>query len=364
MAIRWFTRWFSWLPDPSGGAALRSLCCVKKFRKTLARARARAERLDDGFCLLTLGVNDWRSGRPTLLHLARVVRRRLRITDEAGWLDERRIGVILPGTPVWGAWTVADDLCRSLPADVALPECEVYSYPADWIGSDEDRAAQPAIRRGTVVRRQPAAPIDAFFIQPLPLWKRAMDALLASAALVLFAPLIAVVAAAIKISSPGPALFRQQRLGLGGRPFTMYKFRSMVVDAERQQAKLMAMNEQQGPVFKIRNDPRITPLGRLLRKTSIDELPQLWNVLKGEMSFVGPRPPLAKEVRQYELWQRRRLDVTPGLTCTWQVSGRCRIAFTDWIRMDIRYICARSPGKDVGLLLRTLPAVILRTGAS
>ena len=364
MALRWLTQWLPWLRDSSGEAALRGLPCVKRFRKTLARERARAERLGDGFSLLALGVNDWRSGRPTLTHLARVLRRRLRMTDEAGWLDERRLGVILPGTPAWGAWTVADDLCRTFPADVPLPECKVYTYPLDGAGSEEDRAGRLGIRRRTAVRRRPVASMEVFFLQGLPLWKRAMDVVLAGAVLILSAPLMAAVAAAVKLSSPGPALFGQRRVGLGGRPFTIYKFRTMVVDAEQQQEKLMARNEQQGPVFKIRNDPRVTPLGRLLRKTSIDELPQLWNVLKGEMSLVGPRPPLDKEVRQYELWQRRRLDVTPGITCTWQVSGRSKIAFTEWVRMDIRYIFARSLKKDVGLLWQTLPAVILRKGAS
>ena len=364
MAIRLLTRWLPWLPDRSGQAALRRLPCAKKFRKTLARERARAERLGDGFSLLALGVNDWRSGQATLVHLARTVRRRLRMTDEAGWLDERRLGVILPGTPAWGAWTVADDLCRTFPANVPLPECKVYSYPSHRIGSEEDAAGRLGIRRRTAVRRRPVASMEVFFIQRLPLWKRAMDVVLSGAALLVLAPLLAAVAAAIKLSSPGPALFRQQRGGLGGKLFTMYKFRTMVVDAEQQQEKLMALNEQQGPVFKIRNDPRVTPLGRLLRKTSVDELPQLWNVLKGEMSLVGPRPLPAKEVQQCEPWQRRRLDVTPGLTCTWQVSGRSQIAFPDWVRMDIRYICARSLKEDVALLLRTLPAVMLRKGAS
>jgi lipopolysaccharide/colanic/teichoic acid biosynthesis glycosyltransferase len=151
---------------------------------------------------------------------------------------------------------------------------------------------------------------------------------------------------------------------LGGKPFIMYKFRTMVMTAERQQEQLMALNEQQGPVFKIRNDPRITRLGRLLRTTSIDELPQLWNVLKGEMSLVGPRPPLEKEVRQYQRWQRQRLDVTPGLTCIWQVQGRSTIAFTEWMRMDLRYVRSRSILRDIGLLLRTVPAVLFRRGAN
>ena len=196
----------------------------------------------------------------------------------------------------------------------------------------------------------------------LPLWKRLIDVAGASLGLLMLMPLFAAVAIAIKATSRGPVLFRQRRSGLGGKQFLMLKFRTMVVDAEEQQAKLMALNEQDGPAFKIKNDPRITPVGRVLRRTSIDELPQLWNVLTGEMSLVGPRPPLSSEVRQYQLWQRRRLDVTPGLTCSWQVSGRSQIAFTEWIRMDVRYIGSRSLRKDIGLLLRTVPAVIFGKG--
>jgi lipopolysaccharide/colanic/teichoic acid biosynthesis glycosyltransferase len=138
----------------------------------------------------------------------------------------------------------------------------------------------------------------------------------------------------------------------------------MVADAEEQRHRLLAMNEQQGPVFKITDDPRVTPLGRVLRKTSIDEIPQFWNVLMGDMSLVGPRPPLPAEVQQYEPWQRRRLTVTPGLTCTWQVSGRSLISFVDWMRMDIRYIGLRSVVQDLKLLVRTVIAVMSHRGAS
>jgi lipopolysaccharide/colanic/teichoic acid biosynthesis glycosyltransferase len=206
--------------------------------------------------------------------------------------------------------------------------------------------------------------MDRLLLKAMPRWKRALDILGASFGLLLLWPIFLLTAVAIKSTASGPVLFRQRRVGLGGKPFIMYKFRTMVMTAERQQEQLMALNEQQGPVFKIRNDPRITRLGRLLRTTSIDELPQLWNVLKGEMSLVGPRPPLEKEVRQYQRWQRQRLDVTPGLTCIWQVQGRSTIAFTEWMRMDLRYVRSRSILRDIGLLLRTVPAVLFRRGAN
>ena len=174
----------AWLPALSGEATLRRLPSAGRFRKLLARERDRADRLGDHFSLLSLGVNDWWTGRATLVRLAKVMRRRLRATDEAGWLDRRHIGVILPGTPAWGAWTVADDLCGSLPAGTPLPDCEVYSYPADWVGAEESRAGRLAVRRRTAVRQRPVASMDVLFYQALPLWKRVLDVAVASVALI------------------------------------------------------------------------------------------------------------------------------------------------------------------------------------
>ena len=181
--------------------------------------------------------------------------------------------------------------------------------------------------------------------------------------LLLLWPLFLVIGAAIVLTSRGGALYRQQRAGLGGRPFVFYKFRTMEEGAEENWEELIPRNEQQGPVFKIADDPRITPLGRFLRRSSLDELPQFWNVLRGDMSLVGPRPPKLNEVREYEPWQRQRLDITGGLTCTWQVSGRSEILFRDWVRMDIRYVRGRSAWTDALLLLRTVGAVLSGRGA-
>ena len=193
--------------------------------------------------------------------------------------------------------------------------------------------------------------------------KRIVDVLAASAGLVLTAPLMLFVAMAIKLESAGPLLFRHMRLGKDGRPFVMLKFRSMYQGAPAFQVQLIGENEIPGPVFKIRADPRITRVGRLIRKYSLDELPQLWNVLRGEMSLVGPRPPVPEEVARYEPWQRERLAVKPGLTCTWQVSGRSDIPFDEWVRMDIEYVRSCSFRQDLKLLLLTVPAVITARGA-
>jgi lipopolysaccharide/colanic/teichoic acid biosynthesis glycosyltransferase len=159
-------------------------------------------------------------------------------------------------------------------------------------------------------------------------------------------------------------LFVQNRVGLNGRPFALYKFRTMVPDAEARQAELLAKNEMQGPAFKLRDDPRVTPFGRWLRKTSLDELPQLWNVLRGEMSIVGPRPPIPTEVARYERAWRRRLSVKPGLTCLWQVSGRNENpSFEDWMRQDLSYIDNWSLWLDLKIVFWTVPAVLFMRGA-
>ena len=194
--------------------------------------------------------------------------------------------------------------------------------------------------------------------------KRAVDALLSAAGLIVLSPLLLLIAGAILLTMGGPVIFIQKRMGLNGRIFDLYKFRSMRRGAEFEQASLAGMNEMSGPVFKMRNDPRVTRLGRVLRNFSLDELPQLWNVFKGDMSLVGPRPPLPGEVSLYERKDRRRLSMRPGMTCTWQVSGRNEIPdFDEWVRMDLEYIDNWSLWSDFAILLRTLPAVLSTRGA-
>lgn len=193
--------------------------------------------------------------------------------------------------------------------------------------------------------------------------KRAMDITVSSVAMVFLSPLFLLLALGVK-SSKGPVLFRQTRIGLNGRVFQMYKFRSMFVGAERDLGALKAHNEMSGPVFKMRYDPRITSFGRFMRRFSLDELPQLWNVFVGDMSLVGPRPPIPGEVSLYDRKSRRRLSMRPGLTCTWQVSGRNEITdFQDWVALDLQYIDNWSLLKDIALIVRTIPAVLLGTGA-
>jgi exopolysaccharide biosynthesis polyprenyl glycosylphosphotransferase len=203
----------------------------------------------------------------------------------------------------------------------------------------------------------PQDPVSLFF-------KRAMDVAVSLIALLIAAPLFVLPAALlVRLTSPGPVVFRQKRVGRNGRLFTLYKLRTMVEDAESLKESLEDRNEVDGHAFKIRKDPRVTPVGRVLRKLSIDELPQLWNVLRGDMSLVGPRPPLPGEVARYERWQRRRLSMRPGITCIWQVSGRSDVAFNRWMEMDLEYIDNWSLGLDLKILLKTIPSVFTARGA-
>ena len=186
---------------------------------------------------------------------------------------------------------------------------------------------------------------------------------MSGAALLVLSPIFLLVAIAIKAMSPGPVFFKQKRAGVGGRPFTFYMFRSMYIDAEERRKALEAENEKSGPIFKIKNDPRLTRVGRFLRRTSLDELPQFYNVLTGDMTLIGPRPPTLNEIVRYEPWQRDRLAIPGGLTCIWQVSGRSDVGFEDWVRMDLRYMTGRTPLLDASLMTRTVRAVVSGRGA-
>jgi lipopolysaccharide/colanic/teichoic acid biosynthesis glycosyltransferase len=188
--------------------------------------------------------------------------------------------------------------------------------------------------------------------------KRVFDLILCALALPFVAPILGLTALAIKIDSPGPALFKQERVGKWGKKFTCYKFRSMVINADALKKELMAKNEADGVVFKMKKDPRVTRVGRIIRKLSIDELPQIFNVIKGDMSLVGPRPPVPIEVEQYQFDHLRRLDAIPGLTGLQQVTGRAGITFSRWVELDVKYIEEQSLRKDIEIILKTIPAVL------
>lgn len=195
------------------------------------------------------------------------------------------------------------------------------------------------------------------------LGKRVIDVSFSVMLLTIALPVMVLIAGLLKLAGGGRVLFTQTRCGLNGRRFTLYKFRTMVEDAENQRQAIAHLNEMSGPVFKVKRDPRVTPVGRWLRQFSLDELPQLWNVLRGDMSLVGPRPPVPQEVSQYQRWQRRRLSMRPGLTCLWQVQGRNELDFDRWIELDLEYIDSWSPLLDIKILLKTIPVVLSGKGA-
>ncbi len=341
-------------------SALADLLSPLQIDRVIQRERARSDRTGELFSLVTFTVGHSAPDSETLAHLAIFLQRRLRLTDDVGLLTPRKIGVVLPATSASNAWNVVNETCLCIPAGLPLPACEVYCYPMEWPteGILDDNDEDDSVSDGHATQ-----PLERLFLRPIPFWKRFIDVAGSSFGLFMLAPLFALTALAIKATSRGPVFFRQKRVGLGGKPFILIKFRSMVVDAEARKRHLITLNEQDGPAFKIKNDPRITAVGRFIRASSIDELPQLWNVLRGDMSLVGPRPPLYDEVAKYETWHRRRLEVTPGLTCIWQVAGRSRVSFAEWIRMDVRYIRSRFPlWADLKLLILTLPALLFRRG--
>lgn len=214
-------------------------------------------------------------------------------------------------------------------------------------------------------RPMKAAAIQATKIErrPYDVAKRFFDIVLSLCGLVILSPLFLITAVAIRLDSKGPAFYSQKRIGENGKPFKMYKFRSMCVDAEQQLERLAALNERDGPTFKITHDPRVTRVGRFIRKTCIDELPQLINILRGEMSLVGPRPPLPNEVAVYTPYQMRRLGVTPGLTCFWQATKGEDTTFEEWVEMDLKYIRERSLKTDIKILFLTVRVVLLGKGS-
>ena len=193
--------------------------------------------------------------------------------------------------------------------------------------------------------------------------KKILDKTLSLSAIILLFPFFLIAAIVVKLDSRGPVIFGQTRVGKNGKEFTLYKFRSMRHGAEELKSRLRHLDETVGPIFKIKEDPRITKVGKFIRKYSIDELPQLFNILKGQMSLVGPRPPLPEEVQEYTPHQRRRLSVVPGLTCLWQISGRSELSFYEWIELDIYYIEHRSFLLDLKIIIRTIPVVVTGKGA-
>jgi len=363
---------------------LHTLHSPPQMRAALRRERLRVDRNDGRMSVVVFEAPNatwWQ-----LRRMARIVLKRCRCTDEVGWMSTRQIGAILADTGDLGASSFGQAV-QSRAANSGLTvNVTVYVYP----DNQQPRNGEPldsmlvrqprnesipqcvgAERRGIELcdpqisknRGIAVLPLQLVLGEPLPIWKRTMDIIGALAGLVIATPVMMMAALLVKLSSPGPTIFRQLRAGRGDSRFTIFKFRTMVSGAEALKSSLRPMSEQDGPAFKMRDDPRVTLIGRFLRATSLDELPQFWNVLVGNMSLVGPRPLPVDESNACDRWHRQRMDVVPGLTCIWQVRGRSRVKFDDWMRMDLEYIRHRSLLNDLKILLLTVPAVILRRGA-
>jgi len=398
-------------------ASVGTILSTDQFRAAMARQRAASDRHGHAFSVVVFGLGKTEDLASQLDKLIALLSKRKRLTDEVGWFAKETVAALLPFTAADGAWAMFHDVRQRLVGQGVSVNCQVFTYPSDEHPTrDPQRREELATQRpgtgngdgnvdgngngrarpgrkpadgrvdvgepseaitpinghsGADVRRpaRPTAissdvrPMEPLFARPLPAWKRALDIVGALLALVVFSPVMAITAVAIKLTSQGPVIFCQQRSGWRAEPFTFCKFRSMYVGAEAKKRELMAHNLRTGPVFKMENDPRITPVGRFIRKWSIDELPQLLNVLMGDMSLVGPRPPTLDEVDKYQQWQDRRLEITPGLTCLWQVYARHDKCFDHWVRLDIEYAQRRSFLFDMKILAMTIPAVLSRRGA-
>ena len=285
--------------------------------------------------------------------------------NEQAWSTELRsvltrepVGeVIVILNPLWESYLQSiTEICRDLGQPIRLISQSMLRYlvlsSSPWASYSEPFLGLPSL---LLLRTEPKPLYD--------FGKRLLDMVVAAVLLLVLSPLLLVIAAAVKLSSPGPIFYRWRVLGQNNREFVGYKFRTMVANADELKQALLKYNEMKGPAFKMKNDPRVTRVGRFLRRYSLDELPQLWSVLKGDMSLVGPRPPLRNEFERFEFWQARKLSVKPGITCLWQIGGRNQINdFAEWVRLDLEYIDHRSLGLDLKILARTAWAVFAGTG--
>ncbi len=363
------------------------ICSIRDFAALLNRERARADRAGSEFSLVVFPLERAQRAEPILRLVQTALRRRIRSIDEIGWLQDHLLAVLLPSTGVEGARFFAADFIRGLPEKIGPLSYQLFTYPGSWFPEDIWRKLGKKDGEGTTPTRLPAgkrnhqpragrAPdakpgsrasrlierkVEDVLVKPLPRWKRALDLAGAAIAIVACAPLFLLISGFILVASPGPILFRQTRVGYKGRPFTFLKFRTMRAgnDTASHREHLRQLIHSEAAMTKLDSseDPRIIPGAKLLRKACLDELPQLFNVLKGEMSLVGPRPCIPYEAEEYERWHAGRFDVQPGLTGLWQVSGKNKLTFQQMIRLDIAYAASMNLLRDLWILLRTVPAI-------
>ena len=397
------TRWIAWLVKPANGSRENTVSIIQSqesFRELIISERRRTDRNQHKLSLLLFTVGKQNANGVAVQNLAHVLAERIRSTDEVGWFDSKRIGIILPYTDADGAHKLADDICKAVTPESSISEYTVHTYPSNWFSDDGKYPIQfkivdlPSKRKPTISQRhylparhaqerkcisatsslsskvirdckaQPQA-IEPFFLQPLPIWKRIVDVLGASFGLVALSPILFLIALIIKVCYGSPVIFKQQRVGYSGRIFEMWKFRTMKCSSENSlhreyMARLINGATDEGPakaMTKLDNELPVTAFGRVLRTVSLDELPQLVNVLRGEMSLIGPRPPTVYEAKDYSHWYCERFDTVPGMTGLWQVSGKNRTTFNQMIQLDIEYSRRKSLWLDLKIVFKTLPAI-------
>jgi len=357
---------------------------VRQFHELFDYTLMRSDQNGPGFSIVVLDVDSVRPRHLLGSKLEEALVCHLRPTDNVGWLDDERLGILLPGMSEKEAHRLAHDIRNELSKEVVFSIGQVYSYTLDGPLESRNRLDEVLIKLTSAPSCTArfneelaysnsqgigTANFRSLRRSSLPAWKRAIDISGALIGLVVLSPVMLVVTVIIKVISPGPAIFKQERIGMRGKPFTMFKFRTMQLDAdssihERYVAKLIE-NAQPGvaplkkPMTKLDNHPNMIPLGKVLRKTFLDEIPQLINVLRGEMSLIGPRPPLAYELQRYPEWCLTRFNVPPGMTGLWQVSGKNLLSFDEMIRLDIRYTRSMSLWLDLLILLKTPIAIVM-----
>ncbi len=371
----------------------------ESFHSSILREQRRVDRNRHPLSLVLFNVGGQNTKKDITQQLTHILTDRIRSTDEAGWFDDKHIGIILPYTCADGAYKVAGEICKAFIPESSAPKYDVHTYPSNHSLDDNIQRNNFEIRdlpqRQKVVTSLPSTPakfsqhtiftaatssftrndigeckevpqaIDPFFLQPLPTWKRVIDILGSCLGLILLSPVLLLIALIIKVKYGGPVIFKQQRVGYSGRIFTMWKFRTMRPGAQSSRhqqymSKLIddAHEESSAKAMtKLDADLPVTGFGKILRAMSLDEIPQLINVLRGDMTLVGPRPPTPYEVEHYLPWHCERFGAVPGMTGLWQVSGRNKLTFLDMIRLDIRYTRTLSVWLDILIFLKT-PLVI------
>ncbi len=336
----------------------------REFAALFERERRRSDRNECEFAVITFEIPHCAHCEQVKQKLAGTLQKRIRCSDVLGWIDEQHLGVILPDTSAKGARKLARDVCNAVLSETAVLQYTIFVYPSHWDNNRDplqnsttgSSRNMPDGQANHILKKlEPRPP------QPIPLWKRIMDIVIACCALLLLLPLFLLIGVCIKVVSPGPVVFKQERVGYRGELFYCWKFRTMHVNADtaaHQNHVTHCINHDISMDKLDDCDQRIVPFGKILRKTGLDELPQLINIIRGEMSLTGPRPCIPYEARLYRPWQLRRFDTLPGLTGLWQVNGKNRTTFNEMMRYDVSYTRKRSIGLDLKILLKTVPAVI------